>query len=126
MLARVIATLKAARVALASAKSAVLNIEAEPVADGSVKVVKMSRPVVDESGKAVRDMTADPVLYPNGKVVRESFAVEVPVSRSSQYRKAIRNRRNAAERVARAERAFALAVAELPVAEVKAAVVKLA
>lgn len=118
-LASAIRSLRATLATLASARSAVANIEASPVWDGTTRTVKLTVPLIDEvTGKAVRTDVGS-AEHPKGKVVRVTIEREVEVSRSSQYRKAIRNRRAAAKRVARAEAKFAFLASTLPADKVR-------
>lgn len=117
MLAQAIGAIRSAKLALASALCATVAIELSPIADGEVRIINASRPVIGENGKPLREEpTAE---FPKGKVVREVFPVEVAVSRSSQYRKAVKNRRAAARRVRMAERKFSLVASSLPAETVK-------
>lgn len=99
------------------------KIEASPIADGSTRKVKVSVPMRDADGKVLRSEPTE--RHPRGAVMRETIEKVVPVSRSAQYRNAVKRRRNAAKRVARAEAAFALACSEMEPEAVKAALRKL-
>jgi hypothetical protein len=125
MLNATIAVIARASKMLRAARAEMSRIEYSPRWNGEMRTIKVSKPVVDASGKAVRDFTTDPEKYPKGKVVRESVTLEVPVSVSAQYRRATKNRQNAARRVARAEARFALLCNEMDVTDVKDALRKL-
>lgn len=124
MLARTRAVLTSATFALVSARHEVATIEASPIADGETRTIKLTLPLRDaETGKLMREEPTPE--FPKGKVMRETVEREVAVSRSSQYRKAVKNRRNAARRVMMAERKFsriALAMSPEKVREALAAV----
>jgi len=118
MLNATIAVIARATQSLRAARGELTRIESAPAWNGEMRTIKVAKPVLDESGKALRDLATN-------KVVRESVAVEVPVSVQSQYRRAVKNRQNAARRVARAEARFALLCNEMDIDGVKDALRKL-
>jgi hypothetical protein len=118
MLNATIAVIARASKMLRAARAEMSRIEYSPRWNGEMRTIKVAKPVLDESGKALRDLATN-------KVVRESVAVEVPVSVQAQYRRAVKNRQNAARRVARAEARFALLCNEMDVTDVKDALRKL-
>lgn len=112
-------SLRSLRPALAVFTAHVRRIEARPIADGSTRKVKVSVPMRDADGKVLR---GEPTLtHPRGAVMREQIVKEVPVTRSAQYRKAVKHRRNAAKRIAAKEAAFYLALSTMEPDAVKAA-----
>ena len=110
MLVRIARSISAARAQVSAARSMQTEIELSPVYGGETRSINVTRVVLDENGKPARDE--------NGKLVQTTVKTEIPYTVAARYAKATRARRNAARRVAAAERRFALVAAELPVEKV--------